>query len=326
MVSKQKYESNLKLKYCYTTILNGALMACQRIGYTLFFVTAISFQVAAQAIPELWGTRVHDEANVLSHETIDRLESELAAHGDSTSNQIAILIIPTLGETPLEEYSLKVAEKWKLGQAGKDNGALLLIAVNDHKIRIEVGYGLEGALTDAITSRIIRNEIAPFFRKNDFDGGVTAGVHAMAKAIRGEYSAEDNFAELGIIPRILIGLFVFSILGIFTVFAIIIPGWGSWVLYVFLIPFYIFFPMIILGVTGGIIMAVVYVVTLPIIKVLASKSNWGKSLSKSMGVPSTGSGGWSGSRGSSGGFSRRSSGGFSGGGGSFGGGGSSGSW
>lgn len=325
MVTERKFETNLKLKYCYPTILQSNTF--QRVGYTLVFLMAISVSVVAQTIPELWGTRVHDEANVLSHEAIDRLESELTAYEDSTSNQIAILIIPTLGETPLEEYSLKVAEKWKLGQTGKDNGALLLIAVNDHKIRIEVGYGLEGLLTDAITSRIIRNEIAPRFRKNDFNGGVTAGVDAMVKAIGGEYTAEDDFAELGIIPRILIGLFVFSILGVFTVFAIIIPGWGSWVLYVFLIPFYTFFPMIIFGFAGGIVMAVVYVVTLPIIKVLASKSSWGKSLSKSMGVPSTGGGGWSGgSRGSSGGFSSRSSGGFSGGGGSFGGGGSSGSW
>ena len=287
----------------------------------------MSLSVAAQEIPELWGIRIHDEAKVLSHETIDRLESELTAYEDSTSNQIAILIISTLGETPLEEYSLKVAEKWKLGQAGKDNGALLLIAVNDHKIRIEVGYGLEGVLTDAVTSRIIRNEIAPRFRKNDFDGGVTAGVHAMLGAIGGEYVAGDAVAELGIIPRIFIGLFVFGILGVFTVFAIIVPGWGSWILYVFLIPFYTFFPMIIFGERGGVIVALIYVITLPIVKLLAKKSKRGKNLSKYMGVPSNGGAGWSGaSRSSSGGFSRSSSGGFSGGGGSFGGGGSSGSW
>jgi len=101
---------------------------------------------------------VLDEAHALKQETIDQLEHQLAQYEDSTSNQIAILIINTLDGETIEEYSLRVAEKWKLGQKDKDNGVLLLIAVDDHKMRIEVGEGLEDALTDAQSNRIIRNE------------------------------------------------------------------------------------------------------------------------------------------------------------------------
>ena len=92
----------------------------------------------------------------------------------------------------LEEYSLRVAEKWKLGTKGKDNGALLLIVVDDHKMRIEVGHGLEGVLTDAQSNRIIRNEIAPEFRRNDYDAGVKAGINGIVKAIAGEYKADGS--------------------------------------------------------------------------------------------------------------------------------------
>src|SRR5579859_4490502 len=147
--------------------------------------------LAQKAVPELWGQRVHDEAHALRQETADQLEKELKAYEDSTSNQIAVLIVQSLDGDVLEEYSLHVAEKWKLGQKGKDNGVLLLIAVDDHKIRIEVGQGLEGVLTDAQCSRIIRNEIAPAFRRSEFDGGVAAGVSAIIKAIGGEYTADD---------------------------------------------------------------------------------------------------------------------------------------
>ena len=143
-------------------------------------------------IPDLWGTRIHDEAKVLSPATVSQLEQELKAHEDSTSNQIAILIIPTLGGVPVEDFTFRVAEQWKLGQADKDNGALLLIAVNDRVARIEVGEGLEGVLPDAICNQIIRNELAPNFRQNDYDGGVQAAITAMIKAIGGEYQAEKT--------------------------------------------------------------------------------------------------------------------------------------
>src|SRR5688572_19061 len=146
-------------------------------------------------IPEQGGFWVHDEANVLSSQAKYRLESILKAEEDSTSNQIAILIIPSLEGGSLEEYSLRVAEKWKMGKREKDNGALLLISIQDRLMRIEAGYGLEGSLTDAMSSRIIRNEIAPHFRNGDYEAGVEAGLAGMIKAISGEYVNEDPLPE-----------------------------------------------------------------------------------------------------------------------------------
>ena len=146
-------------------------------------------------IPEHGGFWVHDEAKVLSAQAKYRLESILQSERDSTSNQIAILIIPSLEGGSLEEYSLRVAEKWKLGKADKDNGALLLISIQDRQVRIEVGYGLEGTLTDAMSSRIIRNEIAPHFRNGDYEAGVEAGLTGIIKAISGEYVNDDPLPQ-----------------------------------------------------------------------------------------------------------------------------------
>jgi uncharacterized protein len=146
--------------------------------------------LAQPAIPELHGRRIHDEANVLSPDFIDRLEYYLKTGEDSTSNQVGVLIIPSLDGYPEEDYTLKVAEAWKLGQKGKDNGVLLFVAVNDKKVRIEVGYGLEGVLTDALCSQIIRNELAPYFRQGNYELGIAAAVQAITKAIRGEYKAD----------------------------------------------------------------------------------------------------------------------------------------
>jgi uncharacterized protein len=292
-----------------------------------FLCLVLTFQLFAQKeVPELWGLHVHDEANILKQKTIDQLEKQLIAYEDSTSNQIAVLIIPTLDGEVLEEYSLRVAEKWKLGQASKDNGILLLVAIDDHKMRIEVGQGLEGVLTDAQCNRIIRNEMAPEFRRNDYDAGVIDGIDGITKAIAGEYSAEDanDVGDLSLGERVGIGAFIFFILGVFTLIAVFSQGCAGWGLYAFLIPFYAVFPWIPLGVKGGLTLLAVYIVGLPILKLLLSRSpKWQKKMMKweSSGGASRG---WS-----SGGGGRSSGGGgssFSGGGGSFGGGGSSGGW
>lgn len=154
--------------------------------FTAIFL--IPFLVQAQLeVPELWGTRVHDEAKVLSAPFVAQLEQILKAHEDSTSNQIAVLIVPSLQGEVMEDYTLRVAEKWKLGQAKNDNGVLLFIAINDRKARIEVGEGLEGPLPDAICNQIIRNELAPYFRQDNYEGGVMASINAITKAIAGEY-------------------------------------------------------------------------------------------------------------------------------------------
>jgi uncharacterized protein len=161
----------------------------------LIVIILLTLQVVVgqRATPEQWGLRVHDEANVLSAQTVQQLESQLKSFEDSTSNQIAILIISSLEVEAIEDYSLRIVESedWKLGQKGKDNGVLLLVAIDDRKMRIEVGYGLEGVLTDALCSRIIRNEMAPNFRRGDYDAGVMAAAIAIMQAIGGEYVADE---------------------------------------------------------------------------------------------------------------------------------------
>ena len=294
------------------------------------FLLVTPFVSSAQKpIPELWGHHVHDDAHVLAQETIDAIEQRLKVYEDSTSNQIAILIIQSLDGEVLEEYSLKVAEAWKLGQKDKDNGVLLLIAVDDHKMRIEVGQGLEGVLTDAHCNRIIRNEMTPNFRNSDYDAGVTAAAEAMIKSIRGEYSADDSedISDLTTGQRIGIGLGIFVFLGIFAFFGIIAPGSTGWIIYFFLFPFYAIFPVIAVGVEYWYVPLLSYAIIFPIIKFWLIKTGWGKQISSKMNSGSGKSSGWSSGGWSSGGSSSRSSGSsFSGGGGSFGGGGSSGSW
>jgi len=137
---------------------------------------------------------VNDRAGILDAATVQHLESVLTDFEKSDSTQIAVLTVPNLGGQPLEEFSLAVAEQWGLGQKGKDNGALLLIARDERRIRIEVGYGLEGRLTDLTAGQIIRNIITPAFRQNDFNLGVTRGVAAMISAVKGEYHADSSRA------------------------------------------------------------------------------------------------------------------------------------
>lgn len=293
--------------------------------YVLLFLFCLLPQVivAQRTIPELWSMRVHDEANILSASTVQQLEAKLKQHEDSTSNQIAILIIPSLDGEVLEEYSLKVAEKWQLGKKERDNGVLLLIAVNDRKMRIEVGYGLEGALPDITCNQIIRNEIAPEFRRNDYDAGVQAGINAIISAIGGEYVADVVSNEMEEIPWF-VGLFVFGILGVFSLIGLLTKGGVGWFLYVFLIPFYAAFPFALYGWETGKMILLGHIIGFPILKIIFKLMGW--STLESSGGGGSG-GGWSGGSWSSGGGGGWSSGGgFSGGGGSFGGGGSSGSW
>jgi uncharacterized protein len=334
VVKNVKSEMNLSVENCteQTVICRGRKLSANSLGaYSLMaalLMFSFYFAEAQKVVPELWGLHVHDEAHLLTQPTIDKLEQQLRAYQDSTSNEIAILITPSLDGDVLENYSMRVVEHWKLGKSNKDNGVLLLIVADEHKIRIEVGYGLEGVLTDAQTSRIIRNELAPYFRKNEYDKGVTAAIDAILRTIGGEYTddEESGIEALGTTGRVLLGLFIFGILGAFTFMGLFIPGFGGWILYAFLIPFYAAFPMIVLGTIGGMSILAFYVIAFPILKLILGKTNLGKKMAKTMATANRGSGrGWSGGSGWSSGGSR-SSGGFSGGGGSFGGGGSSGSW
>ncbi len=295
----------------------------------LIFSFLISLSAFAQKdVPELWNTRVHDDAHVLKQETIDALEKQLEVYEDSTSNQIAILIISSLDGDVLESYTLRVVEKWKLGQKDKDNGVLLLVAVDDHKMRIEVGSGLEGVLTDALCSRIIRNEMAPAFRRADFDAGITAAINAIEAAISGEYKGDDSndLTDLSLTARILIGLGIYVFLSIFGFFGLFIKGSWGWFMYAFLIPFYGIFPAFVFPSSLWYVPGLSFIIGFPIVKWLVGKTTWGKAMIKKFESGSS-SGSWSSSSSwSSGGSSSSSGSSFSGGGGSFGGGGSSGGW
>jgi uncharacterized protein len=136
-------------------------------------------------VPPLRG-RVNDYAQILSRDIARSLESRLEQFENQTGHQVALLTVPTLGGEDIEGFSIRVAERWKIGQKGFDNGVILVVATQDRKLRLEVGYGLEGILPDAVASRIIRDIIVPRFRENDYQAGVTNGIDAVLKTIRGE--------------------------------------------------------------------------------------------------------------------------------------------
>jgi len=161
--------------------------------FLLLALLSVATPLVALDVPALTG-RVVDAAHVLPSSDVDWLTAALKAHEEKTGNQVAVLIVPSLESEPLEEYAHRVATSWKLGQRGTDNGALLLIAVKERRLRIEVGYGLEGALTDLRSARIIRDEIVPRFKAGDMPGGVRAGTEAILKTIEGTYEAKDRSA------------------------------------------------------------------------------------------------------------------------------------
>jgi len=141
--------------------------------------------MADVAVPPLTA-RVTDQTGTLTSDQVSRLEQTLQAFESRKGTQIAVLIVPTTEPETIEQYSLRVVEQWKLGRKKVDDGALLIVAKNDRTLRIEVGYGLEGALNDAISNRIINEIIVPRFREGDFSGGITAGIDQMIRVADGE--------------------------------------------------------------------------------------------------------------------------------------------
>lgn len=296
-------------------------------------------------VPFLTG-RVTDNANLLSAETLTRLTDSLRVHEMRTTNQVVVLTIPTLDGGAIEDYANRVFNEWKLGREDKDNGILIIVVPNDRRMRIEVGYGLEGILTDLTASHIIQYIMTPKFREGDYDGGIADGTLAVLDVLEGGYleeglSAMDNVSSGGIgysdfdnsgmtiTERILIGAFVFGIIGLFTLLGIVTPGGVGWFLFVFLIPFWATFPIIVLGTRGALICLISYLVIYPAAKLFLRNSEWYRKARSDLATKGTASiGGFTISSGSSGGSwsSGGSSGGFSGGGGRSGGGGSSGSW
>lgn len=288
----------------------------------LLLLAVVPSLLFAQTVPYLSG-RVNDYADLLSSETRNSLEGRLKAHEDSTTNQVAVLTMSSLEGAVLEEFSLKVAHTWGLGQKGKDNGVLFFIAKDDRKVRIEVGYGLEGTLTDARCSEIIRHEIVPRFKNGDFDGGVTEGVSAILATLEGTSLSIDtdpgyDSDELPVWGLLFfVGIFL-AVVGTHSVIAMLNKGFASWFLGAFLLPFWLFFPYAFFQSILGLLPVVLYIILFITAKVWFASSPVGATFQKrwmpKSGGGSSSSGGWS------------SGGGFSGGGGSFGGGGSSGSW
>ena len=140
---------------------------------------------AEQPIPTI-EARVTDLTATLTPPQRDALERRLAAFEADKGSQLAVLIVPTTQPESIEQYAIRVAEAWKLGRKGVDDGLLLLVAKEDRAVRIEVGYGLEGAVPDAIAKRIVEEVIVPHFRTGDYHGGIAAGVETLIKLISGE--------------------------------------------------------------------------------------------------------------------------------------------
>lgn len=294
-------------------------------------------------IPYLTG-RVNDYAQVLSGEAKELLSQKLKEHEDRTTNQVVVLTLPTLQGENIEDFSNQIFNEWGLGQEGQDNGILIVVVPDERMMRIEVGYGLEGAVPDITAGRVIREIMTPRFRDGDFDGGISEGALAIINILEGEelpvpaggYEDYDSF-ESGLSDfdsginwpiKILIGAFIFGIIGLFTVVGVMTPGIG-WFLYVFLIPFWASFPIMIIGVKATLVLLAIYIVGYPIAKLGIRKTAWFEKALKDQKTKGKSSlGGFSFSSGSSGSSwsSGSSSGGFSGGGGSSGGGGASGGW
>jgi uncharacterized protein len=158
-------------------------------GLALLLAPTILSITQALDIPALRG-RVNDYAGIIRPDKAQQLEERLARFEQESGHQILILTIPSLEGDALEDFSIRVAEKWKIGQKGFDNGAILVVAQKDRKLRIEVGYGLEGVLPDAIAHRIISEIIVPRFRENDYSGGIEAGLNAIMQVTKGESLAK----------------------------------------------------------------------------------------------------------------------------------------
>ena len=161
---------------------------------------SFAFVPSAKAldIPPRPRSYVTDRAGILSQSTRFQLENALKQFEQKTSNQIVVATFPSLEGEALEDFSIRLAEAWNIGQKDKDNGIILLIFQKEQKIRLEVGYGLEGALTDAESGRIIQEAIAPFFKQNQFNQGIAAGVAGIMQAVEGEYQAKTgNFTRSG---------------------------------------------------------------------------------------------------------------------------------
>ncbi|MFI5161432.1 MAG: TPM domain-containing protein [Sphingobacteriales bacterium] len=156
-----------------------------------------AFTAFSQDLPAKPSTLVTDYTNTLSADDRQRLETKLDALDDSTSTQIAILIMKSVGQYDINEYAQKIGRSWGIGAKGKNNGFIILVALGDRKVSIQVGYGAEGSVPDVITNEIIQNDIKPRFRNNDYYGGLNAATDDLIKYTKGEYKADKKSGGKG---------------------------------------------------------------------------------------------------------------------------------
>ncbi len=270
-------------------------------------------------IPELTG-RVVDRAGLLPADAARALDARLAAFEQETSHQIVVLTLPSLEGEAIESFSIRVAERWKIGQKGLDNGAIVIVAAEDRRARIEVGYGLEGVIPDAVAARILREHMIPEFRRGAMGDGIVAGVEALMAAARGEVMAAPERA--GRLPVQDMGAFVHAVL-FGTVFGAVLGAFAGRRR-----------PLRRALVSGGVAAGIAYLFTFALLAaVVAAVAGALFGLAPSGSGPGPGRrgpygpyGGWGGGGGFGGGLGGGFGGGFGGGGGGFGGGGASGSW
>ncbi|HYC48732.1 MAG TPA: TPM domain-containing protein [Burkholderiales bacterium] len=286
----------------------------RRAALALVLLLAWAAAIAQVAVPPLTA-RVTDVTGTLSAEQRARLEDRLAAFETRKGTQLAVLIVPTTQPEAIEQFGIRVAEQWKVGRKGVDDGAILIIALKDRELRIEVGYGLEGALTDATANRIIDEFIVPHFKQGDFYGGIDAGLSRMMAVIEGEElpppargsggpqgGGWEQFAVIAFLLVFVVGGIVRAIFGRFLGSGIIagLAGFAAWLM------------------IGSLIAAIAICVIAWLLSLMGGMA----------GLPSARRGGWysGGPMGGWGGGGGGGGGGWSGGGGGFGGGGASGRW
>jgi uncharacterized protein len=184
-------------------------------------VVAAGAARAAPSFPPLTG-RVVDDAGVLSSEAQSRLTGLLAEHEKQTGNQVVVVTLKSLQDNDIAQYGYQLGRAWGIGQKGKNNGALVIVSPSTHDVRIEVGYGLEGELTDAQSKLIIENTMLPFFRKGDYDSGVLAGTFQVLQALGGKPSGAESIPQAepqqhghGGIPIFLIVIILWVVFGRF---------------------------------------------------------------------------------------------------------------
>lgn len=165
----------------------------------LFCLLLSSIQVVGQDLPTPQNPPrlVNDFAGVMNRMEVNQLESMLVAYNDSTSTQITIITIQALDGYEIADYANRLYEKWGIGQKGKNNGLLLLVAVSDREVRIEVGYGLEDRITDALARRIIEQDVLPQFRNGNYAGGLVAASKRIMQLLSGAYTADERIESTG---------------------------------------------------------------------------------------------------------------------------------